>query len=60
MSHGVIKLCYQEQGNGIIEPLSERIIGRVLAEDIIDPKSGEKIASASILENDGDKDGEQE
>ena len=34
-----------KEGNGIIEPLSERIIGRVLAEDIIDPKSGEKIAS---------------
>ncbi|MBR1552954.1 MAG: DNA-directed RNA polymerase subunit beta', partial [Schwartzia sp.] len=34
-----------KEGNGIIEPLSERIIGRVLAEDIIDPKTGEKIAS---------------
>ncbi len=34
-----------KEGNGIIEPLSERIIGRVLAEDIVDPKTGEKIAS---------------
>ncbi len=33
------------EGNGVIEPLSERIVGRVLAEDIIDPKTGEKIAS---------------
>ena len=34
-----------KDGNAIIEPLSERIVGRVLAEDIIDPKTGEKIAS---------------
>ncbi len=34
-----------KEGSGIIEPLSERIIGRVLAEDIVDPKTGEKIAS---------------
>ena len=28
-----------------IEPLKDRIVGRVLAEDIIDPKTGKKIAS---------------
>ena len=33
------------EGNGIIEPLEDRIVGRVLAEDIIDPETGEKVAS---------------
>ena len=33
------------ENNGIIEPLSERIVGRVLAEDIINPETNEKIAS---------------
>ncbi|HMM23183.1 MAG TPA: DNA-directed RNA polymerase subunit beta' [Selenomonadales bacterium] len=31
------------EGNGVIEPLRERIIGRVVAEDIADPKTGEII-----------------
>ena len=34
-----------KEGNGIIESLEDRIIGRVLAEDIIDEETGEKIAS---------------
>ena len=34
-----------KEGNGIIESLQDRITGRVLAEDIIDPATGEKIAS---------------
>ena len=34
-----------KEGDGIIESLEDRILGRVLAEDIIDPKTGEKIAS---------------
>ena len=34
-----------KEGDGIIESLAERIVGRVLAEDILDPKTGEKIAS---------------
>lgn len=34
-----------KEGNSVIEPLADRIIGRVLAEDIVDPKTGEKIAS---------------
>ena len=32
-------------GNRVIEPLQDLIIGRVLAEDIVDPETGEKIAS---------------
>lgn len=31
-----------KEGNGIIESLEDRIVGRVLAEDIIDPATGEK------------------
>ena len=34
-------------GNRVIEPLADRILGRVLAEDIIDPATGEKIASVN-------------
>ena len=34
-----------KEGDGIIESLEDRILGRVLAEDIVDPKTGEKIAS---------------
>ena len=34
-----------KEGTGIIESLKDRIVGRVLAEDIIDPATGEKIAS---------------
>ncbi len=36
-----------KEGDGIIERLADRIVGRVLAEDIIDPKTGEKIASVN-------------
>ncbi len=34
-----------KEGNGVIESLKERIVGRVLAEDILDPSTNEKIAS---------------
>ena len=34
-----------KEGNGIIESLAERIVGRVLAENIDDPETGERIAS---------------
>ena len=34
-----------KEGSGIIESLKDRIVGRVLAEDIVDPATGEKIAS---------------
>ena len=36
-----------KEGNGIIESLEDRIVGRVLAEDIIDPETGEKIAETN-------------
>ena len=34
-----------KEGSGVIESLEDRIVGRVLAEDIIDPNTGEKIAA---------------
>ena len=34
-----------KEGAGVIESLEDRIVGRVLAEDIIDPNTGEKIAA---------------
>lgn len=34
-----------KEGSGVIESLEDRIVGRVLAEDIIDPETGEKVAS---------------
>ena len=34
-----------KEGSGIIESLQDRIIGRVLAEDIIDPATGEEIGN---------------
>lgn len=34
-----------KEGKGTIESLEDRITGRVLAEDIIDPTTGEKVAS---------------
>jgi len=34
-----------KEGNGIIESLEDRITGRVLAEDIFNPETGEKVAS---------------
>ena len=32
-----------KEGSGIIESLQDRIVGRVLAEDIVDPETGEEI-----------------
>lgn len=34
-----------KEGNGVIESLKDRIVGRVLAEDIIDEATGEKVAA---------------
>ena len=42
---GGIEVEAIREGNGIIESLEDRIVGRVLAEDIFNPETGEKIAS---------------
>ena len=38
-----------KEGDGVIESLEDRILGRVLAEDIVDSKTNEKIASVNDL-----------
>ncbi len=38
-----------KEGDGIIESLAERIVGRFLAEDIDDPETGERIASVNDM-----------
>lgn len=40
---GIIIRAFQEDGN-IIETLSERLVGRIVQEDIIDPKTGKILA----------------
>ena len=40
-----------KEGDGVIESLAERIVGRVLAENIDDPKTGERIASINDTVN---------
>jgi len=40
---GIIIRAFQENGN-IIETLSERLVGRIVQEDIIDPKTGKILA----------------
>ncbi|HSR56303.1 MAG TPA: DNA-directed RNA polymerase subunit beta', partial [Alphaproteobacteria bacterium] len=37
------------EGGDVIEPLAERILGRVPAEDVVDPLSGEVIVKAGVL-----------
>ncbi len=46
---GYITLRAVVEGGDIIESLSERILGRCIAEDIRDPKNGKKIYSAGQL-----------
>ena len=37
------------EGGDVLEPLSERVLGRTAGEDIIDPVSGEKLAKKGVL-----------
>ncbi len=37
------------EGGDVVEPLAERVLGRVLAEDIHDPASGEVVVEAGVL-----------
>jgi len=37
------------EGGDVLEPLSERVLGRTAAEDILDPVSGDKIAKKGTL-----------
>ncbi|HHJ39756.1 MAG: DNA-directed RNA polymerase subunit beta' [Methylothermaceae bacteria B42] len=37
------------EGGDVVEPLSERVLGRVVAEDVLDPKTEEVVAPAGTL-----------
>jgi DNA-directed RNA polymerase subunit beta' len=37
------------EGGDVVEPLAERVLGRVLAEDIHDPATGELVVEAGVL-----------
>ena len=43
-----------KDGNEMIEPLSERLVGRYLSEDFVDPKTGEVVVSRHKTMNDAD------
>ena len=52
-THG-IEVFEIRNGNEIIEPLYERLVGRFLVEDLIDKKTGEVIISNNKLMNESD------
>ena len=43
-----------KDGNEMIEPLTERLIGRFLSEDFVDPKTGEVVISRNKMLDDAD------
>ena len=44
------------EGNEIIEPLADRLVGRYLVEDLLDPVTGELLMSKDKMMNDADVD----
>ena len=52
-THG-IEVFEIRNGNEIIEPLYERLVGRFLVEDLVDKKTGEVIISSNKLMNESD------
>ena len=50
-THVGIEIFDIKNGNEMIEPLSERLVGRYLVEDLKDPKTGEMICSRNKLIN---------
>lgn len=51
-TNGLVMMPHIEGGD-VVEPLRERVLGRVVAEDVIDPKSGEIIAAQGTLLDEG-------
>ncbi len=43
-----------KDGNEMIEPLTERLVGRFLSEDFVDPKTGEVVISRNKMLDDAD------
>ncbi len=48
---GGISISALMEGSDIVEPLSERVLGRVLLEDAVDPVNGNEIATAGAMIN---------
>ena len=40
-------------GGDVVEPLGERVLGRVIAEDVVNPKSNEVVLEAGVLMDEG-------
>ena len=49
-----ITVCDIKDGNEMIEPMSERLVGRYLVEDLVDEKTGEVIISKDKMMDDAD------
>ena len=49
-----IEICDIKEGKEMIEPLSERLVGRYLVEDFVDEKTGEVIVSKDKIITDDD------
>lgn len=47
-THGILMTPLIEGGD-VVEPLSERVLGRVVASDVVDPASGKVLAERGVL-----------
>ena len=53
-THNGIEVYSIKEGNELIEPLGERLLGRFLVEDYLDPKTGEVLVSRDKMITDAD------
>ncbi len=53
-THEGIEIYDIKDGKEMIEPLTERLVGRFLTEDFVDPKTGEVVISRDHMMNDAD------
>ena len=53
-THEGIEVYDIKDGKEMIEPLTERLVGRFLTEDFVDPKTGEVVVSRDHMMNDAD------
>ncbi len=53
-THNGIEVYSIKEGNEMIEPLQERLVGRYLVEDFVDPSTGEVLVSKDKMMDDAD------
>ncbi len=53
-THDGIEICDIKEGKEMIEPLSERLVGRYLVDDFVDEKTGEVLISKDKILTDAD------